>query len=390
MSIAGIRALAVSFPDEVRTNDHWRQQYPEIAEAERKWLQKRAKARELGAKKAEAFGTTDSLLFDAAMAPYFEDPFHGAVERRVLKAGESTTTLSLKAVRQVLKTSNIPLSEIDLLVSNSMFPDRVGGGDAAYIAKELDYKGGALNVEATCGGGLTALLTGFAFVQSGQARNVLVVSATNFSRAIDEKDPSALLTGDGASAVIIGQTDTGYGLLGAKSLHTGETCGGWFFDTAPDPTETTVGGRKIRLGVTRTTMQAIRASTGPYLRRCTAGALEAARVDLAEIETFVFGSQMAWLADYSAEILGIDRAQTVNIYPWYGNIGPTSILVGLHHAAALKKIRQGDLVCLYIFGGQAQASAAVIRWGDTCLGPMPQGVPANAYEFAQKQLSREN
>src|SRR5262245_49950882 len=122
MSTAGIRALAVTFPDEVRTNDHWRQRYPEIAEAERKWLQKRAKARELGAKEAEALGKTDSLLFDAAMAPYFEDPFHGAVERRVLKAGESTTSLSVKAVQQVLKTSNIPLSEIDLLVSNSMFP----------------------------------------------------------------------------------------------------------------------------------------------------------------------------------------------------------------------------------------------------------------------------
>lgn len=94
---------------------------------------------------------------------------------------------------------------------------------------------------------------------------------------------------------------------------------------------------------------------------------------------------MAWLADYSATILGIDRRQTIDIYPWYGNIGPTSILVGLHHAAALSKIRRGDLVFLYIFGGQAEAIAAVLRWGEPELGPMPRGVPTTAAAFEHRR-----
>jgi 3-oxoacyl-[acyl-carrier-protein] synthase-3 len=388
MVTAGIRALAATLPDDVRTNDYWRHRYPEIVAAEQRWQQKKARAKIQGPEVVEPGKLTDSLLFDATMAPYFGDPFHGAIERRLLRPGQSTTAMSTRAVREVLEVAHLPLSEVDLLISNSMFPDRVGSGDAAYIAKELEYEGGALNVDATCAGGLAAFLTGCAFVQSGQARNVIVVSSTHFSRAIEEKDPSALLTGDGASAFILSPVAAGGGLLGAKSIHTGNTCGGWFFDTAPDETETTVGGRKIRLGVTRTTMQAIRSSVGPYLRRCAEGALKAANVDLAEIQHFAFGTQTAWLADYSAKILGVPSERTLNIYPWYGNLGPASIMVGLHHAAALKKIRRGDLVLLYIFGGQAQASAAVFRWGDTQLGPLPPGVPNDLETFERKGLQQ--
>ena len=393
MIAAGIRALAVVLPDEVRTNDYWCQKYPDIAQAEQRWLNKKAKANGHKAQEVKLSRKTDKLLFDATMAPYLDDPFHGAIERRVLKAGETTTSLAVRAARQAIEVANIPPTEIDLLLCTSMFPDRIGGGDAGFIAKEitkeLDYQGGAFTIDAYCGGSVAALLSACAFVQSGQARNVLVVAACNFSRGIEELDPSSRLTGDGAAAFIVGQEKAGYGLLGSKTIHTGETCGAWTITTLPDPTGSTVGGSKINLMTTNNTLQTIRATHGSYLRRCTQGALEAAKVNIEDIKFFAFHTATAWLADFSAKVLGISPERTIDIYPWYGNISSAITPITLHHAARLGKLHPGDLVLIYMFAGQSQAAAAVMRWGDVKLGSMPQGVPNNIAEFESRRMKSE-
>lgn len=370
MIAAGIHSLAVALPESIRTNDYWCERYPEVAEAQRKWQQHSTTESPMysGDRKKEKF------LFDALMAQYVNDPFTGAVERRVLKAGEKTQSLALKAVRQVLDVASIPLSEIDLLISNSMFPDWMAGGDGAQIANELEgYHGGALNIDSTCAGSLSALLTASAFVQSGQARHVLVVSACNFSRAIEETQHASRITGDAAGAFIVGPVEPGYGLLGAKSLHTGETSGKWYVEAVPDPTGSMRGGSKVRQVVTHTTMHILRNVAGRYLRGCTEGALQSANLKLDEIKFFIFHSYFAWATDFAVEVLGIDPNKTINTFPCYANIGPATMPVNLHHAASLGKIKPGDPVLLYLFGGEAQAVAAVIRWGETSLGHMPEG-----------------
>lgn len=370
MIAAGIRALAVAMPEQIRTNDYWCERYPDVAEAQRKWQQQRPQQKP---PLPSYTPKKEKQLFDAMMEQYVNDPFHGSVERRVLQPGEKTQSLAIKAVRQVLDVSTIPLSEIDLLISNSMFPDWMGGGDGAHIAKELKgYQGGALNIDSTCAGSLSALLAASAFVQSGQARNVLVVSAVNFSRAIEETQLASRLTGDGAAAWIVGPVAEGYGLLGAKSLHSGETAGGWYVEAIPDPTGSMRGGSKVRQEVTHTTMHVLRNTAGHYLRTCTMGALEAANVKLEEIQFFVFHSYLAWATDFAVEVLGVDPCKTINTFPCYANIGPATMPVNLHHAVKLQKIKPGDLVLLYLFGGEAQAVAAVIRWGDADVGPMPK------------------
>jgi 3-oxoacyl-[acyl-carrier-protein] synthase III len=393
MIAAGIRALAVVFPDEVRSNDYWCQKYADIAAAQQKWLKKKATANGHKGQEVIPFCKTDKLLFDATMAPYFEDPFHGAIQRRVLKAGETTTSLAVRAARQAIEAANIPPTEIDLLLSTSMFPDRIGGGDAGFIAKEiaeeLDYQGGAFTIDSYCGGSVAALMTACAFVQSGQARNVLVVAACNFSRGIEDLDASSRLTGDGAGAFIVGQTKAGYGLLGSKTIHTGETCGAWAITTLPDPTGSTQGGRKISLLTTENTLQAFRATGGSYLRRCTEGALLAAKVDIEDIKFFAFHTATAWYADFSAKVLGISPERTIDIYPWYGNISSAITPVTLHHAAYMGKLHPGDLVLIYMFAGQSQAAAVVMRWGEVKLGSMPQGIPSNATDFQSRRMKSE-
>ncbi|WP_437952792.1 3-oxoacyl-[acyl-carrier-protein] synthase III C-terminal domain-containing protein [Sorangium sp. So ce296] len=352
-------------PSEIRTNDYWRERFPRVREAEERQRRKRASS---GQEATKRLLPSHRLIIDAEMAPYLDDPFHGAVERRVLGPGQSTTTLALAAARQAIEAASLSPRDIDLVMATSMFPDRVGSGDAGFIARELGHEGGAFNVEATCSGSLVAFLIACALVQSGRNENVLVVATCNFSRAIDDAEATSMLCGDGAGAFVVGRAAPGEGLLGSKSVHTGETCGTWLMDTAPDPTGTTAGGRKIRLRVDESIAHVLRTTAEPYLLKACRGALKAAKVDIDDVALFVVNTPTAWHASFSARALKIDPERIVDTFPLYGNIGPALMPVNLHHGARTRRLRRGDLVLLYTFGGQAEATAAVIRWGDVRLG----------------------
>lgn len=356
---AGITALVAVLPKWIRTNDYWRKRYPE-----------RYAPRPEG--KPRAAGPLPSVsrnAYDIEMDRYLDDPFLGAVERRVVGPGESSVTLGVAAARLALETASLSPADIDQLVSSSIFPDRVGIGDAGFISKQLKQRGGCFHVEATCNGSLVSLLIASAFVGAGLKRRVLATAACNFSRAIDESYPTSPLTGDGAGAFVVSEVEPGYGLLGTYSLQTGESCGTWILDTAPDETGTTEGGRKIRLRSEPTILHVFRRIYEPSLHQAVDGALKAAGVELKDINFFIFSSSVAWFTPFCVRALGIDPARTLDTYPLYANMANAMLPVGLHRAARSGLIRRGDLVLIYGFGGQSESTAAVIRWADVALGP---------------------
>lgn len=357
MRSAGIQALSVHLPDTVRTNKWWGA----------------GGVSEGNSPPVQTSGKRPRNIYDAAMQPYMNDPFFGSVERRKAAPGEGSVSLGVKAARSVLETANLTAGDVDGLISVSMFPDRVGAGDAGYLAQALGTAGGAFSLEATCSGSMSALLTATALVRSGLKERVLVVAVSMLSRAIDADDVTARLCGDAAAAFLVGPVDDGYGLLGSKTLQTGETCGTWLLDTVDEPGGTTAGGRRIRLRVDPTISHVLRATAKPYLLGTVEGALEAARLKIDDIDVVVPNTPTAWHARFSADALGIDPDRVVNTFPSVANIGPALMPVNAHLAAVEGRIAPGDRVLLYTFGGQAEAGAAVIRWPSVLLGPAPAG-----------------
>lgn len=357
MRSVGIQALSVHLPDTVRSNG---------------WWSTNSTDRE-GVPPLQSSGRKPRNLFDAAMQPYIDDPFFGSVERRIADAGEGSVSLGIKAARSVLETTGIAASEVDGLISVSMFSDRVGAGDAGYLAQALGTGGGAFSLEATCSGSMSALLTASALVQSGLKERVLVVVVSMLSRAIDADDVTARLCGDAAAAFLVGPVEEGYGLLGSKTLQTGETCGTWLLDTVEEPEGTTAGGRRIRLRVDPTITHVLRATAKPYLVGTVEGALEAAQLKIDDIDVVVPNTPTAWHARFSADTLGLDPDRVVNTFPSVANIGPALMPVNTHLAAVEGRIKPGDRVLLYTFGGQAEAGAAVVRWPSVRLGPAHAG-----------------
>ncbi|PHM48178.1 3-oxoacyl-ACP synthase III family protein [Xenorhabdus miraniensis] len=363
MRSAGIQAIAVYLPDGVRTNNWWGGETPSP---------QKSKPSETASTSTSSHKHRKVNHYDAAMDRYLDDPFFGSIERRVVTHGEGSVALGVEAGRRVLDAAGISPTEVDCLIAVSMFPDRIGSGDAGYLAQALGTGGGAFNVEATCGGSMSGLLTACALVQAGLKEQVLVVTTSRLSRAIEADDVTLRLCGDASAAFLVGPVEDGFGLLGAESLHTGETCGTWLLDAVEDTSGTTPAGQKIRLRVDPSISHVLRATAEPYLLNTAKGALKKAGLELKDIDFVVVNTPTAWHAEFSANALGIEPDRVVNTFPQVANIGPVLMPFNAYTAAADGRIKPGDTVLLYGFGGQAEASAAVFRWPHVVLALPPK------------------
>jgi 3-oxoacyl-[acyl-carrier-protein] synthase-3 len=289
------------------------------------------------------------------------------VERRVLAPGETALSMELRAARAVLAAAQRSPGDVDLAIVGSFLPDQIGVGNSAFLARELGLSCAAWNVESACSSALAGLRTAAALVATGQHERALVVSSCSYTRYVDDRDTLGWFFGDAAAAFLVGPTPPGFGLLGAEGVHTGETCGSFYYDIFDDP----AAGPRVRIQASAASGQLIRDASEGYVRRCCEGAARAAGVTLAEIDFFVFNTPVAWFATFAAHVLGVDPGKTLSTYPRYANIGPAVLPVNLYEAAATGRIRAGDRVLLFTIGSVSSAGAVVMRWGDVALAPPP-------------------
>ncbi|MBN4003737.1 3-oxoacyl-ACP synthase III family protein [Nostoc sp. LPT] len=355
----GIRSIAVTFPKIVRTNEYWRQKYPQlVTQAEQKALAKLFSANDPNAKTSE---------FDEEMIPYLSDPFRGAVERRILAPDESSMTLEKRVAFDAIAAAEMSTEDVDLMIVTSLFPERIAPGNASFLVGEMGLRCPAWNLESTCSSALVALQTANALVQTGAYRNVLIVISCTYSRLVDEDDTLSWFMGDGAGAFVVSALKPNQGVLATKIIHTAATCGAFFNELITDAQ----GNPRMRIQNGKNASQQIRGTGVEFVRACTQGAIEAAGVTLDDIKFFAFNTPTAWYANLCVRALGIDPERTINLYPQIANIGPVLPIVNMYYGAQMGKVQENDLVLAYTIGSASTAAATVMRWGDVKLGPLP-------------------
>lgn len=372
----GIRAMAVSFPENIRTNDYWRENHPELLA--------RAEEQTLAKLWATEHSTPESREFDEEMQPYVADPFRGTVERRILSPGELPSQLESKAIRDVLAAAELSPRDVDLMIVGSFLPDRIGNGNGPFLARELGFRGAVWNIESACSTTLPALQSACAMVRSGEYRQALVVVSCSYSRVTDPSDTLSWFLGDGAGAWLIGAMEPGQGVLGTKIVHTGESCGAAWYE----PTMTPDGRFRAMMRSGKNTGRLFRDTAKGHLLHCCHAAVQAAGVRLEDIRLFAFNTPTAWYARFGARCLGIDPARTIDVYPLFGNIGPALPTTNLYHAARAQRIREDDLVLVYCIGSVSTAGAVVMRWGDVKLGPPPARGAAPAAAASAETIAK--
>lgn len=359
---AGMRALAVHYPSVLRTNDFWIRNYPEMIEQSLK----KGVGKVWSAPKDP---DGPSALFDTVMAPYLDDPFRGTKDRRVMGPDETGMGMEREAIKKALKAAGRSPADLDLLISVGFQPTHVGVGNGVYLANELGLDCPAINLETCCSGALVAFQTACGLVSAGQYDRVMVSVSCTYSIQCEPSGGLSLVSADGAAAFLVEPASEGFGLLGGTTLNSAITCGAMYFEPVIDQPGATP---RVRLGASQTGGKVLRESALPFVRQATDRALARAGVSLEDIDFFVFNTPTAWYIDFCTRALGIDRSKTIDTYPLYANTGPALTTGNLYHALVEEKISRGDLVLVYAVGSISTVSAAVVRWEDTALGPLPE------------------
>lgn len=353
----GIRSLAVSFPSVIRTNDYWQQKYPEMV---------RGPKRNRTTRSTSSSGDNGFDLWSQEVAPYLSDPFRGNVERRVLGEDESSLALQGGAATEALAAAKLSVEEVEVAIVASLFADNLGMDNATGLARKLGLKCPAWNLESTCSSALVALQNACALIQTGEYSNALVIVSHFGSNTVREQDTLAWSMGDGAGAFVVERLKPNQGVLANKIVSTVATYGAYSHSLEIDEL-----GKPRILTQTGENASSLAETAVDVVRTCCQEAAVRAGVSLSEIDFFAFNTPTAWYANVCTRALGIEPERTINLYPYYGNIGPVFPLANLYHAARAEKIKENSLVLVYTNAASATAAATIIRWGDVALGTAP-------------------
>tara|TARA_A100001388_G_scaffold277560_1_gene269492 strand:+ start:3794 stop:4750 length:957 start_codon:yes stop_codon:yes gene_type:complete len=130
----------------------------------------------------------------------------GIKERRIAKKNQTAADLAILAAEKLFQTSKIKRSEIDFLIFVSQTQNQCLPSSSCEIHESLNLRKscGAFDINQGCSGYIYGLNICASIIDSGHAKNILLLTGDTYSKIIEGNDASVLtLFGDGASATLI-------------------------------------------------------------------------------------------------------------------------------------------------------------------------------------------
>lgn len=135
----------------------------------------------------------------------------GVKKRYFISEGETASKMGALAAKQALENASIELNEIDAVVCASGTYEMMIPCTAALIHYELGCHSSsipAFDINSTCLSFVTGLDLMSQMIEGGRYKKVLLISTEVASALLDWSHlESATLFGDGAAAVVLGQSD---------------------------------------------------------------------------------------------------------------------------------------------------------------------------------------
>ena len=133
----------------------------------------------------------------------------GVRERHILKEdGLGTSYMGAEAVRKLLEKTNTSPDDIDMVLCATVTPDMLFPATANIISDKVGITNAwGYDINAGCSGFLFSFATASSFIQSGQAKKIVLVTGERMSSITDYKDRTTCpLFGDAAVAMLIEPT----------------------------------------------------------------------------------------------------------------------------------------------------------------------------------------
>ncbi len=304
----------------------------------------------------------------------------GIKTRPIVSEGETALDMAVKAGQKLFDSGICKPDQIDFVVLCTQSPDYFLPTSACILQNKLGIpvQSGAFDLNLGCSGYIYSLAVCKGLVESGLAKNILLVTSETYSRYINKKDrASRPLFGDGATASLInadfdapdhdyrlgefhfGTDGSGANLLmvpaGAQRLAKSE-------ETAREYTDSSGAVRtKNDLymngpGIFTFSIDRIPPLVEEYRRYCQEKNIE--------IESYIFHQANKYMLDRLRDLCCIDKNKYFNNMLDRGNTVSSSIPIAIIDAMASGFLRKEQLALLIGFG-------VGLSWGG-CLIRLPE------------------
>jgi 3-oxoacyl-[acyl-carrier-protein] synthase III len=272
----------------------------------------------------------------------------GIEERRIADENTKTSDMGFAAAQRAIEDAGITPLDIDLILVATVTPDQPFPSVACMLQERLGAKkAAAMDVSAACAGFMYGIVTGKQFVETGVYKHVLVVGVEKLSKITDWNDRNtAVLFGDGAGAVVVGEVSEGRGILsfelgadgtGAKHLYQEEYI--------------IMNGREVFKFAVR------------QMGESCINVLEKAGLTKEDVDFLIPHQANIRIMEASRQRLELPIEKMSKTVHKYGNTSAASIPISIVEEIEAGRIKDDDLIVMVGFGGGLTWGAIAIRWG---------------------------
>jgi 3-oxoacyl-[acyl-carrier-protein] synthase-3 len=289
----------------------------------------------------------------------------GIKERRIAAKGEVTSDMAVKASIRALEMARTRPEELDAIIVGTISPDMPMPSCAVMVQAKLGAKKAfAFDVSAACAGSIFGLGIADQYIQTGNARRVLVIGAELLSQLVDWTDRNTcVLFGDAAGAMVVGPSeDPQRGLLGTWLRSDGDAAdllclpgGGSAHPQSEEVLQRNL--HKVAMNGREVYKFAVRAVPA-VLRR----ALDAAGYRPEQVTHLIAHQANLRIIESVCQRVGIPLEKCWINIDRYGNTSSASLPITLDEANRAGRLEQGDLIAMVAIGAGMAWGSALVRW----------------------------
>jgi 3-oxoacyl-[acyl-carrier-protein] synthase-3 len=308
----------------------------------------------------------------------------GIERRHIAGPEECASDLAVRAAAKLLSGGAVAAGEVDFLLLCTQSPDYFLPTTACLVQDRLGLptSAGALDINLGHSGFVYGLGLAKGLIETGQARNVLFITAETYSKYLHPEDRATRpIFGDAAAATLIRGIDEPcgpagprvgpflYGTDGRGAENLIVRAGGARRPRSPESSRAArdeAGNLRVddRLYMNGPELFAFTLrEVGPAVQRLMA------RSDTAidSIDLFVFHQANRFMLEHLRSQLGIPEEKFVLALADCGNTVSSSIPIALKEAQAVGALRDGHRVLMIGFGVGYSWAGALLRWSPEVL-----------------------
>ena len=290
----------------------------------------------------------------------------GVKERRVADSDVNTSDMGYEASVKALEMAGMSAKDLDLIMVATITPDTCCPAAANWLQAKLNApQAVSFDVTAACSGFIFGLNLATQYLNTGTFNRILVVASEVMTRTLNYKDRSTcILWGDGAGAAVLNKSEGKHRVL-STHIHSDGKNGQDLLMPGGGSMTTPISHESVDKGLHYLNMIEANASFRVAVRHFIDSIKEAAafnNVAIEEIKWFIPHQANLRMFQSMAKTLKISMDKFYVTLNKYGNISSASCAISLDEAVRDGSVKEGDLICMPVFGGGLTWGSALIRW----------------------------